>query len=312
MVNESQQPASPLSKLSGARKGRMPWSDVAALYAEGMQRITDDAGRRKFAALAAEASGFSANLLRRYAAARVFVDALPREQHLPQKMLDASFAALELIIRISKHDAELGRQLLGRMPNERLTVSFLRGQLKNLAPKSTAARSDTPSRPVAFATAVYAPVRENRMDAAFHELRRLLKDLSGRSVVAFGKPEGAAPIGIRCDAVAWLDRAFTTGDGFEIVHAPRGSSKAALSDAVSRAMTASSLFRRFYLAFTWDSEPLHVSLAIESLKKFEASTVGVVHFGQDPAIRRKPGTGAPEPDRRKMLSTICPRGRWSR
>jgi hypothetical protein len=312
MVNESLLPASPLAQLSGARKDRMPWGDVAALYIEGTKQFPDDAGRRKFAALAAVASGFSANLLRRYAAARVFVDALPREQSLPRTMIDSSFAALELIIRISKHDAELGRQLLARMRDERLTVSFLRGQLKNLAPKSTAGRPDTPSKPVALATAVYAPVRQNRMDAAFHELRRLLPGLSGRSVVAFGKPEGAAPIGIRCDAVAWLDRAFTTGDGFEIVHAPRGSSKAALSDAVSRAMTASSLFRKFYLAFTWDSEQLHVSLAIESLKKFGASTVGVVHFGQDPAIRRKAGKAAPVPDRRDMLRTICPQGRWAR
>ena len=276
MVNQSLVPDSPLAQLSGARKDRMPWGDVAALYIEGTKQFPDDAGRRKFAALAAVASGFSANLLRRYAAARVFVDALPREQALPRTIIDSSFAALELIIRISKHDAELGRQLLARMRDERLTVSFLRGQLKNLAPKSTAGRPDTPSKPVRFRnggctrpSGITVWMRLSTSCGASCPV------CPGRSVVAFGKPEGAAPIGIRCDAVAWLDRAFTTGDGFEIVHAPRGSSKAALSDAVSRAMTASSLFRKFYLAFTWDSEPLHVSLAIESLKKFGASTVGV-------------------------------------
>lgn len=311
MVNENST-SDALNRLQGAREARMPWLDVASHFTYALRRIADDAGRKEFAARAASVSGYSGNMLRRYSAVSSFLEGLPPELTLDRKIIERSFANLEVVMRIHSHEQKLGRDLIVRLRDEKIPVSHLRSQLKNLAPKSTVAptgiSAGLPPKRIFSAS----PNRSSRLDDTFVALRRMLPELSGRSVFAFGKPEGAAPIGLRCDAVAWLDRQFTTGDGFEIVHAPRGSSKAALSDAVSRAMTASSLFRKFFLVFSWDSEPYEVQLAIEALKKFGASTVGVVHLGQEPFLRKKAATAAPEPDRRHLLKSVCPGGRWAR
>lgn len=311
MVNDLQTPE-PLLRLDGARKARLAWSKVGKAVADGM-RATGDQDRKKFLQKAAERSGYSVNVLRRYAAVLAFVEGRPAEERLPDEVVDGAFAGLELIMRIANYDAGLARTLFESQRTKPMTVKSLRAKLKEVEPKSATPERADPKRPVvAFSYSPAAPHRMTRTDVAFSELRELLPKLSGKGVVVFGKPAGVAPVGIRCDAVAWLDRNFNTGDGFEIFHAPRGSSRAALSDAVGRAMLASTLFRRFFLVFTWDSESPMVELAVESLEKFGADTVQVIRLRDVPLEKRKLQKEAkPKPDRRHMLPKICPKGKWA-
>jgi hypothetical protein len=310
MVNDLQT-SDPLLRLDGARKARLAWSKVGRAVADGM-RTTGDHDRKKFLQEAAQRSGYSANLLRRYAAVLAFVEERPAEERLPEEVVDRAFAGLELIMRIANYDAGLARTLFEIQRTKPLTVKSLRARLKDVEPKSATLERGNVKKPVVtYSYSPAAPLRQTRTDAAFSELRQALPKLSGKAVVAFGKPEGVAPVGIRCDAIAWLDRNFRTGDGFEIFHAPKGSSRAALSDAVGRAMLASTLFRKFFLVFTWDSESLMVDLAIESLEKFGADTVQVIRLGDMPFEKRKLREAKPRPDRRHMLPKICPNGKWA-
>jgi hypothetical protein len=155
-----------------------------------------------------------------------------------------------------------------------------------------------------------AAERHLRKADAFGKIRQLLPQLSGHFVL-FDRPLGTSPPAIRCDAIAWLDNDLTQGDGFEIAYAAHGTGPAAISDLLSRAVVASSFFRRHFLVFTPGSSSELVHRAIESLKVLQANSIGVVmleEFGHK--ILRSP-KGPPVPDRRKMLQIICPGGRWA-
>jgi hypothetical protein len=266
---------------------------------------------------AARSSGYSVGMLRRYTGAATFLKTFPVKSRPAAAIVGRSFAAIEVIERIHGLDPQLGSGLLTGLETGSSSVSDLRKVLSELkqgrVPRpdqnagvllaASAKRGSLPSPPSA-----YGPTRNDRERETMSRLRDLLPVLSGK-VFAFAKPEGSAPPGLRCDAIAWTDRAFETGDGFEFAYAGPGSNRASLSDLVSRVTVASTLFRRYYVAFSQDSLPEQVEAVVESLALLDARSVGVVFLARPKPVLRK-AKGKPAPDRRKLLARLCPKGQW--
>jgi hypothetical protein len=80
---------------------------------------------------------------------------------------------------------------------------------------------------------------------------------------------------------------------------------------VSRVILASSFFRRYFLVFTGDSDPMFPPRAVHALDQLGVDSVGVVWLGgEKPKKPLRDPTKLPVPDRRPKLRLICPNGRW--
>jgi hypothetical protein len=312
MVKGTKTTAELAKSLAGAKSRHVPWTDVARSVRDGMQEIRLTQGAQavgRFQKEAAAGSGYSVGALKRFLARLEFLDKLPDGHRPPPEIANSAFTAIEIIERICRHDVQKGRELLLRLnKGKTIVVSELRKILNNLT-KSTPPMTSGPVL-MAHHYSYAAAERHSRKADAFEKLRQLLPELSGK-IELFSKPIGTSPPAIRCDAIAWLDNELTQGDGFEIAYAAHGTGIAAISDLLSRAVVASSLFRRHYLVFTEGSSSTLAARVIESLKVLQANSIGVVMLEESGhQILRKP-KGPPVPDRRKMLRTICPGGRWA-
>lgn len=277
-------------------------------------------GKKTWAATlkdAAASSGYSVGMLRRFAGTAAFLKTFPIRSRPAAAIVERSFAAIEVIERIHGLDPELGSKLLTGLETGSSSVNDLRKSLSELKQGRVRRPDRSRGAPIAASgrrvslpgpPSAYGPTRNDRERETMSRLRELLPDLCGK-VFAFAKPEGSAPPGLRCDAIAWTDRAFATGDGFEFAYGGRGNNRATLSDLVARITVASTLFRRYYVAFSQDSLPEQVEAVVESLALLDARSVGVVFLARPNPVLRKP-KGAPDPDRRELLAKLCPRGQW--
>ena len=104
-----------------------------------------------------------------------------------------------------------------------------------------------------------------------------------------------------------------TADGFEFLYAPTLMSETQFSDQLNRLGRG----RCVCLAATFSFSVLIVipnslgGLSIHRLGLLRASTVGVVALAEKEPRLLKPKDEAPMPDRRELLKTICPKGRWA-
>ena len=316
MVNDRDGRSGPPERVS-RKAGSEGWFEIGSRLAWHRDQADD---KRKWAETlkgAARSSGYSVGMLRRFAGAAGFLQSFPIRSRPPAAAAARSFAAIEVIERIHGLDAELGLKLLTELGTASPSVSDLRKVLSDLKQGRVPGPDRTPGALLAasgkrgsFADppSSYGPTRNDRERETMSRLRELLPILSGQ-VFAFAKPEGSAPPGLRCDAIAWTDRAFTKGDGFEFAYAARGNNRAVLSDLVSRVTVASTLFRRYYVTFSADSLPEQVEAVVESLDLLDARSVGVVFLARPKPMLRKP-KGSPTPDRRDLLAKLCPKGRW--
>lgn len=154
-----------------------------------------------------------------------------------------------------------------------------------------------------------ANIREHKLRATYDLIKMYHKELCG-PVHRFERPEGVSPLGIRCSAVAWLDRAMTQCDGFLIVNAQHGLGRSILSSYVSAAIVSSTFFNTFYIVFTADSANDSVIETARALDTLKASTIAVIQVGEKGGVLRN-ATGTPVPDRRDQLKDILRRGHWS-
>lgn len=313
MVNEVPHPGDAFLSLRAARERRVPWIDIAEIIAKtvGPESGVSSDQRALWLNQAAVASGYTPGALRRFVNVLTFLRRIPERKRPDRQIIENSFTAIEMIQRISRHDPVEADRLLGEIGTRRLTISRLRLALKG----STAELSGHASRarrrtltPEGRLVPSVAGERNWRIDAALGELYRLLPELTGK-FEHFGRPLGVAPMGIRCDAVAWIDTEWSRGDGFEIVFAPSSAAKSFVSDRVTRAVVAARFFRRFFIAFTPESSEAHVGRVVQALNLLDAKSVGVVRLGvAAPLIRKR--TGKSDPDWSDRLSGICPGGHW--
>lgn len=306
---------SELDGLVDARDRRVSWTEVASLLKRSIDANASSKTDQRSRLLkeAAASSGYTAGALRRFLNTFEYLETLPFELRPDGNVAKKSFAAIEMIRRIAGHDAEEAKRLLGDLKKKRIPVSELRKALKDSKERSLSKeRAVAEPRPVFFSDARIpggaASERNWRVNAGLRLLSQLLPELTGK-YESFQQPLGNAPIGVRCDAIAWLDAKWTKGDGFELLHGPTSVSKAVVSDRVTRAIVASRFFRRFYIVFTPDSSPERVHRAAQALEQLDARSVGVVWLrAEKPLIR--PRSGPPSPDWTDKLALVCPGGGW--
>jgi hypothetical protein len=328
------------AKFKKERGAHLAWTELATVFANeasAAEAKGGDAGRIRYQKEISKFTGYTVGMLRGMAATKAWLDKLPLEDRPTEQLVSKSFTALDLIRRLDGIDPRQTGELLRKLGKGRLPVSAIRAELRAAAASREGAgvvadapmadvdqdgesdaseprpETEASDRMIAVSAAMdWTPstlqTRQWRQEEALYAIQRELGRLSGE-VAKFRKPEGVSPIGVRCAAIAFLDNAMTEGDGFEIVNAAHGLSRATLSDHVSRAIVASRFFRRFFLVFTPDSSPELVNKAVESLVSLEIPAVGVAWFGlQNPILLNAEGT--PEPDRRHRLEDICRHGHW--
>lgn len=315
-MSEPRSPPKP-SELNDAKRARVPWTTVAVILrqAVGQDTGTSSEFRTRWIREAAGASGYTIGALKRFMAVFDFVSGIPAELRPDSEGLAASFTALEMIQRIESHDRQEAMRLLGELRTTKIPISRLRAALEAAKRRRLTRGAEAHQRrPVGisaghstFETSA-AGERNLRANATLDLVYRLLPELTGK-FEAFQQPLGTAPIGVRCDAIAWLDVKWARGDGFESVHAPGPVSRSVVSDRVTRAIVASRFFRRFYLVFTPESSGEHVHRAASALDQLEAKSVGVVWLGAElPIVRKR--SGPPVPDWSDRLAAVCPGGKW--
>jgi hypothetical protein len=313
MVSEGKTAQVPAS-IEEARKKRAPWTATASALRSSIGTDLGTEERAKLFKAAAKISGYTAGALRRFVATLDFLERFPEQARPDPDTTKDSFTAIEMIQRISRHDAAMGQKLMAELRDEKIAISKLRlilkdSKIQRLAKASVVQAPPAPKFASSNDERYSAAVARNwRADAAMEDIRRMLLSLSGY-VEYFGRPAGTPPMGVRADAIAWLDEGWTKGDGFEVVHAPAPTAKAVVSDRVSRAVVASRFFRRHYIVFTPDSRIDHVHRTVGSLNQLDATSVGVVWLEAEKPLLRKP-SGRPIPDRSKQLSLVCPLGKW--
>jgi hypothetical protein len=297
---------------------RVSWIDLAIVVrraiGKGSGLSTDQ--RVRWLKEAATASGYSVGALRRFLNTLEFLESVPEQSRPDDGTIRESFTGIEMIQRIASHDAEEAARLLLEFRAKKIPVSKLRSSLKDSKAKGLSKGVGEQRPAVSFSeggrlppgSSAAASERNWRANAALRLVHQLLPKLTGK-YDSFQQPLGSAPIGVRCDAIAWVDGKWTKGDGFEIVHAPAAVAKSIVSDRVSRAIVAARVFRRFYLVFTPDSWLEHVHRAAGALDQLEARAIGVVWLqAEKPLIRKR--TGPSVPDWSDRLSTVCPGGKW--
>jgi hypothetical protein len=301
--------------LSDARKRRVTWTDVARVLKQTIGGAQTDQGlRARLLRKAASASGYTTGALRRFLNTFDYLESIPEDIRPDEKLANESFTAIEMIQRIASHDEQEAVRLLGEFRTSKVPVSKLRLALKDSKERSLSKGNAHGSRPVVISESRSNPgsssasERNWRVNAGLRLLNQLLPQLTGK-YESFQQPLGNAPVGVRCDAIAWLDGKWTKGDGFELVHAPVSVSKSVVSDRVTRAIVASRFFRRFHLVFTPDSGFEQVHRAAQALDQLDVRSVGVVWLqAEKPLIRAR--SGPPSPDWTDKLAKVCPRGKW--
>ena len=320
-----------VEKLRNAKRNKQAWLDIALTFRE----IGRTQGGLNLEREAAEASGYTVGVLRRFVVVMEFLesDAFDKSMLPPKRVLETSFTAVEQIQRIARLDPERAKELIADLSERSLRIDALRDEYAQLQ-KSSSARLEASAfstsnsdeidggAPIALSTqsfniksgprSVAALQRRSRAEKAFRLIGAMLPDISG-NVERFDRPTGIPSAPLRCDAIAWLDVSFKTGDGFEIVYAPAAMTEVAFSDQVSRAIVAAMFFRRHFIVFTDDSDRKFISKAERMIADLDLRSVGLLALGdmQRPVRVRPPDNARPEPDRRHLLFKLCPKGRWA-
>ena len=299
--------------IAAKKRTKKSWVEVASMFRKGVEAGGPAPG--SFQREAVAATGYSAGMLKRFAVALTFIESLPERIRPKPNVVEASFTALELIERINRRDPGKARELLGKLGQPGMRVSTIRKELKEVREaKPVEYPPDTTRRVMLFSAPVprsyAASARRMREEITYERVQNLLPKLSG-PIVLFHRPLGVAAAPVRSDAIAWLDENYETADGFEFLYASSAMTETLFSDMLNRAVVAATFFRRYFLVFTDDSDPIFPNRAVHILKLLRASTIGVVALAaKDPRLL-KPKDEAPVPDRRELLKTICPKGRWA-
>lgn len=312
----------PIEALRGAKKDRRSWMDVAATFrAIGKDGGTD---RHRLERAAAIASGYTTGILKRFVVALNFLESgiVAHESRPKQHVLDSSFTAIELIERISRQSPGRAMELMAEIGERRLRVEFLRRELSELrgslepalmpispiSGRDQSVRVGTVSQPP---RAYAASARRVREETTFTRVEELLPKVSGR-IELFHRPLGVPVAPLRCDAIAWIDDRYQEADGFEFIYAPTSMTEVLFSDQLDRAIVASSFFRRHYVVFTDDSDPKFAARAESIIHMLGIRSMGVIALDDKKPVRlAAQAKAAPEPDRRHLLKTLCPKGRWA-
>ncbi|SDO48471.1 hypothetical protein SAMN05444050_4250 [Afipia sp. GAS231] len=301
-------------RLTGAKKAKRSWVEVASLFRKGLEE-SGGSGGAAFQRETATNSGYTVGMLKRFVVALNFIESLPERTKPKPTVVEASFTAIELIERINRRNPAKAREILGTLGQPGTRVSAIRKELKNLRDEVPLEFNPHPARRM---TLVSAPVprsyaasaRRMREEITYEKVEALLPKLSG-PIVVFHRPLGVAVAPVRTDAIAWLDENYETADGFEFIYAPSSMTETLFSDQLNRAVVAATFFRRYFLVFTADSDSRFPRRAIDILKLLEAGTIGVVELAAKDPRPLKPKDEPPVPDRRGMLKKICPQGRWA-
>jgi hypothetical protein len=309
-----------IEQLSGAKKAHMSWMDVGAIF----QKISLHAGpnRARMEQDAAAASGYSVGVLKRFVVALNFVESpyLPEMEKPKRQVLESSFTAIELIERISRQNPTRATELMGQLGRRGTRVEVIRDELAAMRGGYQGSaipyiRTTPPVspivQPVGNARAHSASARRNREEITFEGVENLLPQLSGK-FHEFHRPIGVPIAPLRCDAIAWLDKRMEAADGFEFLYAPSSMTEVLFSDQLCRAFVASSFFRRHFIVFTEDSDSKFPERAVQILKVLQMDSLGVIALAEREPVRLMPKARSKDsPDRRALLSLLCPRGRWA-
>ena len=294
-----------------------PWVEIASLYRKKFDEgaFLDPNALQEFAMRWV----LSVGMPKRYAVALAFIESLPERSRPKPNVVDSSFTAIELIELINRRDPRKARELVSKLGQPGTRVSAIRRELKNVLgatplerrrPPGPTASSLANAVPIPASRSYAASARRVREETTYEKIERLLPKLSG-PIVLFHRPIGVATAPMRTDAIAWLDDHYGEADGFEFLYASASMTETLFSDMLNRVVVAATFFRRYFLVFTPDSDHILEQRAVQLLGLLRANTVGVVAFGaKDPQLL-KPKDEAPVPDRRELLKTLCPKGRWA-
>ena len=309
-----------IEQLSGAKKARMSWMEVGAIF----KKISLEAGpnRARLEQDAAAASEYSVGVLKRFVVALNFVESpyLPESEKPKKQVLESSFTAIELIERISRQNPARATELMNQLGRRGTRVEAIRDELADMRGGYQGSviphiRTTPPVLPIVQsggnARAHSASARRSREEITYERVEALLPQLSGK-IEAFHRPIGVPIAPLRCDAISWLDKRMEAADGFEFLYAPSSMTEVLFSDQLCRAIVASSFFRRHFIVFTEDSDPKFPERAVQILKFLRMNSLGVIALAEREPVRLMPkARGKAEPDRRALLSLLCPKGRWA-
>lgn len=309
-----------IEQLRGAKKARMSWMEVGSIFRSISQQAGPD--RARYEQEAAAASEYSVGVLKRFVVALNFVESpWLLQSEMPKKpVLESSFTAIELIERLSRQNPVRASELMTQLGRRGMRVDAIRKELANYGgyleatgrlhiPRSLPIFPVVQTGPTARAYS--ASARRSREEITYERVEGLLPQLSGK-IETFHRPLGVPIAPLRCDAIAWIDKNMEAADGFEFLYAPSSMTEVLFSDQLGRAIVASSFFRRHFIVFTEDSDPKFSERTVRILEFLRMDSLGVVALADHEPIRRMPKKrGKPEPDRRTLLGSLCPEGRWA-
>ena len=309
-----------IEQLRGAKAARMSWMEVGSIFRTISQQAGPD--RARYEREAAAASEYSIGVLKRFVVALNFVESSwLKQSEMPKRpVLEASFTAIELIERLSRQNPVRASELMTQLGSRGMRVDAIRRELANYGGYiATPKRFTIPGSPPVFpvvqgnstARAHSASARRSREEITYERVEGLLPQLCGK-VETFHRPLGVPIAPLRCDAIGWLDKNADAADGFEFLYAPSSMTEALFSDQLGRAIVASSFFRRHFIVFTANSDPKFPERTVRIIKFLRMNSLGVVALADQEPIRLMPKPrGKPDPDRRELLSLLCPKGRWA-
>jgi hypothetical protein len=295
-----------LTRLKDAKGRRVPWFEIAQTIRLGLRKEGETSDGRGFLARAADATGYSANLLGRYVAALEFAVGLESEGLASiEQLAKTSFAAIESLKRIWRIDPAQGRKLLKPLLNGDISVAGLRKVLGTT--QSTSAVMQNRSRARRY--------REERKLAILDAIETShIRALTGAATTKFVCLKGHLDPYLSPDAIAIGERhgRLMWVDGIDVREFSPFASATLADDLVGRSALYAPFFRHYWLVLGPTRKGTEHRLR-QALARFDLVNVGIaVVEPNDRSLRVvvHPNTARATPNRQRDLIRILEGRKW--
>jgi hypothetical protein len=294
------------------------WYELAEAIALAEQESSSGEAASAVRAAAVAASGYSANLIARYAAT---YDRIKRISGAGgpamSDMLAPPFNTVEAAVKLYELDQQKGLEAFRRIKAGKLTLAAVRAELTDAKVRATSWDStSSPATSLPSVKFLSKDVRRRRQSTIITSLQRGFAPLSGqyeemtwRVKDSFLEGEGI----YRIRRAASFDPSMEEHYGLETVVMASERGPRFIDTILPASIVRARFFLQYYLAF-WSHEPMsQIEHAVWLLDALEEETIGVVSVGPDGRVElhREPISRA-NPDTvarlQQMLSLIATGG----